>query len=108
MDEQALLAALRALDGQGRKSLLDFAEFLVARSQGRPAANSPPPGPCDESVVQAIKRLTRAYPTLNKSELAARVERLLASHMMEGRPAPEVIAALEKTYAEQQAKRKLA
>lgn len=108
MNEQALLAALRTLDEQGQKSLLDFAEFLVCRSQDQSSRVPPPPGPCDETVVQAIKRLTRAYPMLNKRELAGRVEYLLAGHMMDGRPAPEVIAALESSYAEQHAKRKLA
>jgi len=108
MDEQGLLTAFRALDAQGRKSLLDFAAFLAARIPPRPDASPLAPGPRDESVVQAIKRLTRAYPMLNKHELASRVEALLASHMMDGRPAAEVIAALETSYAEQHAKRKLA
>lgn len=95
--EGRLLELFRRLDGRGRESLLDFAEFLAARLP------APRPGPVErpaqESVVQAIRRLNRSHPSLKRHRLMPRVEQLLASHMVDGRPGAEVIDELEALFA---------
>lgn len=101
-----LLRLFRALDATSRRSLLDYAEFLAGRPLKEPAASAAPaapaaplPRPAAESVTQAIRRLKRSYPTLQRHRLMPRVEQLLAQHMIDNRPAPEVIDELEALFA---------
>jgi hypothetical protein len=95
--EGRLLELFRRLDGRGRATLLDLAEFLAARLL------VPRPGPVErpaqESVVQAIRRLNRSYPAQKRHRLMPRVELLLAAHMVDGRPVGEVIDELEALFA---------
>jgi hypothetical protein len=104
-DATRLLAIWERLDDGRRDTLLDMAEFLAGRA-GRAVEASPPaplqplPAPPNETVVQAIKRLNRSYPMLPRHALASHVERLLAEHMVEGRPAADIIAELETCYRE--------
>jgi hypothetical protein len=102
MSESRLREIWRRLDGGNRASLIDYAEFLLAR-QAPPTPTLLPRSP-EETVVQAIRRLNASYPMLKRHSLAARVEDLLAAHMVDGRPAAEVIDELEQFYAEQYAK----
>lgn len=95
--ERRLLELFSRLDERGRESLLDFAGFLAARLPA--PAPAPVERPAQESVVQAIRRLNRGYPSLKRHRLMPRVEQLLASHMVEGRPAAEVIGELEALFA---------
>lgn len=101
--EGRLLRLYRRLDGASARSLMDFAEFLTTRAaatEPAPAPESQPlPRPATESVPLAIKRLTRSYPVLARHALMPQVEHLLAQHMVDGRPAPEVIDELEALYA---------
>jgi hypothetical protein len=97
--EQRLLDLFRRLDEPDRRTLLDFAEFLAQRRAGAPAGVSPLPRPGTESVVSAIKRLHRSYPDVRRHRLMPNVEKLLAQHMMENRPAPQVIDELEALFA---------
>jgi hypothetical protein len=95
--EGRLLELFRGMDARGRGSLLDFAEYLAKRVPV-PAEQVARP-PAEESVVQAIRRLNRSHPSLKKHRLIPRVEQLLAAHMVDGRPAAEVIDELESLYA---------
>jgi hypothetical protein len=95
--EGRLLELFRRLDKRGRESLLDFAGFLAGRLPV--SAPTPVERPAQESVVQAIRRLNRSYPSLKRHRLMPRVEQLLASHMVDGRPAGEVIDELEALFA---------
>ncbi len=109
-DPQAerLLAVYRALDEAGRRSLLDFAEFLRQRAGGEaeaaPAeavAVPPPrdiPRPAGESVVRAIRRLAETYPMLDRGAMLNETSALMAQHVMQGRPAAEVIDELEALF----------
>ena len=109
-DQRKLLKIYSELDEQGRQSLKDFGEFLLQRQGsdvGPPEKNLPPkqiPRPEDESVVSAIKRLSESYFMLDKSLLFSDTSSLMTSHIMQGRPAGEVIdeleALFERTYQE--------
>ncbi|MGB0128890.1 MAG: hypothetical protein WBP72_14725 [Rhodocyclaceae bacterium] len=97
--DQRLIDLFARLDPADRRTLLDFAEFLAGRRRESPAEVSPPPRPAVESVVSAIKRLHRSFPGVRHHQLMPTVEKLLAQHMMENRPAPQVIDELEALFA---------
>lgn len=109
--ERRLLKILRALDVQDRATLIAFAEFLMAG--GAAGADSvagglertpvPPepqhePRPTQESVVAAIKRLRRVYPMLDAGEMLHETSALMATHLLQGRDAAEVIDDLEVLF----------
>ena len=101
--EKQLLAAFQRLDGQDRQALLAFADFLVARSDtataGEPvAALQPEPRPAGESVVMAIKRLTRTYPMLDRRKLMGPTSLLMSQHALQGRAGADVIDELEVVF----------
>lgn len=85
-----------------QKSLLDFAEFLAERAG--PVASPHPqepldiPRPDEESVVAAMKRLRETYPMIDHSKMLHEASGLMGEHMMQGRPAPEVIDDLEVMF----------
>lgn len=100
-DQRRLLAILRDLPGDRAQTLLEFAEFLQARS----AAEEPPaepvpvvPRPQQESVVKAIKRLAASYPMLDRGKMFSDTSALMTQHVMQGRPASEVIDDLEALF----------
>lgn len=87
-----------------RKSLLDFAEFLASRCEPVEPVSLEPltiPRPAEESVVAAMKRLRETYPMLDHSKLLHEASGLMAQHLMQGRPAPEVIDELEQMFLRQ-------
>ncbi|MFO8023882.1 Crp/Fnr family transcriptional regulator [Thiohalophilus sp.] len=99
--ENQLLDCFYQLPEEARQSLLDFAEFLVQRHAVRsPVADEPLglPRPDNETVIAAIKRLSRNYPMLNKDKLLHETAGLVTEHMMRGRDALEVIDELELIF----------
>ena len=106
--ERRLLELYRALDRGGRETLLAFAEFLAQRAAGASPEPDEPPGPEPEpepiprpegeTVVAAIKRLSRTYPMLDKGRMLGETSALVAQHVMQGRPAAEVIDELEALF----------
>jgi hypothetical protein len=56
------------------------------------------PGGAGETVVMAIKRLTRTYPMLDRRKLIGRTSQLMAEHALQGRAAVEVIDELEMVF----------
>jgi len=113
-DGERLLEIFGALDASGRSMLLAFAEFLRTRAgsvtppvaaarsavQGRAesAALVPIPRPEKETVVAAIKRLRRTYSMLGRNAMLNEVYTLMNQHVLEGRPAQEVIDELEQAF----------
>ncbi len=98
--EQQLLASFRRLAAQDRQALQAFADFLAGRAgaaaSGRSApAPQPEPRPAGESVVMAIKRLTRTYPMLDRRKLMGPTSVLMSQHALQARDAVEVIDELE-------------
>lgn len=99
---QALLAAFDRLDQGQQDALMDFAAVLAARDEtAAPAVMRPEPRPSDESVVAAIKRLTRVYPAAERRRLMGPVSVLMAQHALQGRAATEVIDELESVFERQ-------
>ena len=92
------------LDDEGRRSLLDFAAFLVERhgvSEAAPTAIPEPnlvPRPDNESVVKAIKRLSTSYFMVDRARILNKTSALMAEHVMQGRAATEVIDDLEALF----------
>ena len=115
-----LNALFETLDAGDRATLIAFAEFLSQRAGATPggppgseasldtvaeaepaeALPEPAPRPAKESVVAAIRRLTRCYPMLKRSKVFNETSQLMSQHVMEGRPAAEVIDDLEALFAE--------
>lgn len=104
-DESRLLAVFRLLTASGRQALQAYAEALAQR-RGASAARAdidaaglrPEPRPDGESVVMAIKRLTRTYPMLDRRKLIGQASRLMAEHALQGREAAVVIDELEVVF----------
>lgn len=100
-----LLRHYRALEPTDQATLLAFGEFLASRSAGRRQEASAPletvsiPRPQEESVVGAIKRLSRKYYMLDRSTMLNDTSSLMGAHVLQGRPAGEVIDELEDLFA---------
>lgn len=99
---QALLAAFEQLDLRQQEILLEFAATLAVREDVPvPAAKRLEPRPAEESVVAAIRRLTRVYPGAERRRLMGPVSMLMAQHALQGRAAAEVIDELEALFERQ-------
>ena len=102
-NEKRLLRLFRDLDEQKRTTLLAFAEFLSTRAEQKPPSELPKPEllprPEKESVVGAIKRLTASYPMLDKSRMLNDTSSLMTQHVMQGRPAEQVVDELERVFS---------
>ena len=94
-----LVALFDALARERQNALLEYAEFLAARSVPRPSAAIVPIRSADETVVHAVRRLNATYPALDCHRLLQPVGELLSRHMVDGRPKDDVIDALEALYA---------
>lgn len=103
--ERRLVKHYRALGPTDRDALLAFGEFLASRNAiHRQEAAAPPdptpiPRPQEESVVGAIKRLSRQYYMLDRSAMLNDTSALIGAHVLQGRPAGEVIDELETLFA---------
>lgn len=91
--EHELLDLFRSLNPEARQALLRRARELAAA-----AARGPVRGAEQETVVGAIRRLRQAYPAVERRRLVQVSADLLAAHLVEGRPAAEVIAELERAF----------
>ena len=114
--EQQLIRYFRLLDTADRATLFAFAEFLAHRGatdvpaqpkQSAPASAAPPAvvpepepieRPASETVIGALKRLSKTYPMLDKSRMLNATSDLVAQHMLQGTDAPEAIDALEQIF----------
>jgi len=103
--QRQLIKLFAQLDAENQQHLLAFAEFLASKPQ--PAASvdfDEPPEPAheqrpdNESVIAAIKRLSRSYSMLNKDDMLHETSDLMTSHVLKGRPAGEVIDELEVLF----------
>lgn len=99
--EKRLVEILAQLPESERNSLLDFAEFLASRCEPAAQVSLEPreiPRPAEESVVAAMKRLRETYHMLDHSKMLHEASGLMAQHLIQGRPAPEVIDDLEQLF----------
>ncbi len=108
-DERRLTRLFRGLDETSRATLLRFAEFLSASGESEDAdalAKAPALAepniivrPPVESVVGAIKRLSQSYPMLDRRRMLDETSILMAAHVLNGRPARDIIDELEALFA---------
>ena len=107
MKGKRLLRIFARLSEQDQKTLLDMAEFLAAKVPQKEHAIPEPksiPRPQEESVVQGLKRLSNTYFMLDKATMLNEASNLMAQHIMQGRPASDVIDDLEALFLEQYCK----
>jgi len=96
-----LLRLFKGLSEAQQETLLSFARFLATQVDDTPQELPEPdfqPRPEGESVVKAMKRLSATYHMLDKSKLLNETSALMAQHVMQGRPAGEVIDELEQVF----------
>lgn len=104
-DDKRLLQLFNRLGEGERASLLAFAEFLVSRLPEvpvEPQVSQVPldiPRPEKETVIGAVKRLAATYPMVDREKMLHETAALMTQHMVQGRPAPEVIDDLERLFA---------
>ena len=108
--ERQLLQHYRSLSESDRYALLRFARFLADQpmsmdaktDQGREPVPEPrfEPAPEGENVIAAIRRLSRIYFMIDKDKMLHETTELMTQHVMQGRPAGEVIAALETLFSD--------
>jgi hypothetical protein len=109
-DERSLMKLFRSLGAADRRTLISFAEFLSARVEERPPEPQGPvqpesiARPDKETVVGAIKRLSRSYHMLDRSAMLNETSSLMGAHVLQGRPAAEVIDELEELFVRYYAK----
>ncbi|MEK9742600.1 MAG: Crp/Fnr family transcriptional regulator [Gammaproteobacteria bacterium] len=81
--------------------LAEFADFLRAR-QPEPESDFGEacvlPRPQDESVIAAIRRLSKSYPMLAKDDLFNEASSLMTRHLMHGESAEATIDRLESIF----------
>jgi hypothetical protein len=113
--ERNLLAYFRKLAQQDAHALLRYAAFLAGEQHSAATKNIsdtpvaiPQPlktlRPEKERVVDALKRLSAAYPMLDSKQLFDKASTLVAQHVMFGKPANVVIDDIEKLFAEEYAR----
>ena len=98
---KSLAEIFEYLPEEDQRTLFEFAEFLRSRApEPDPVLHEPVgiPRPAEESVVAAIKRLKQNYPMLKNKELLHETSNHMMAHMMQGKPAVEVIDELELLF----------
>ena len=106
--EQQLVKFFRQLAAADQLTIMAFAEFLAARSSPgsvavsseplvipEPEAIERPPG---ESVVAALKRLSKTYPMLDKTEMLGATSDLVATNIMQRTDTTIVVDELEEIF----------
>jgi hypothetical protein len=102
-----LIRLFRALAPADRRSLLAFGEFLAqgGAQQGTEGADPLPPKPLPlprpevETVIGAIRRLSRTYPMLDRGPMLHETSALMSAHVLHGREAAAIVDELEALFA---------
>ena len=103
-EEKRLVQLYGSLTPAQQETALAFLEFLHSRqpAPAEPAALEMPqpiPRPADESVVKALKRLRETYSMLDPAKLLHEASGHMQQHLLQGKPAAEVIDELELLFA---------
>lgn len=106
--EQQLTEYFQQLGAGDQATLLAFAAFLASRSPAPAVTVKTEPvtipepeiieRPEGESVVGALKRLSKSYPMLDKTEMLSATSDLVATTIMQGRDPVGVIDELEDIF----------
>ncbi|HKJ87554.1 MAG TPA: Crp/Fnr family transcriptional regulator [Gammaproteobacteria bacterium] len=110
-NEKRILAALEQLSEEQQEQVVEYAEFLGQRAGARagtgetaapavPTPESPQPVEKDpeEGPVQAIKRLRRTYPMLDRSKLLDETTNVMTKRYLRNKPEDEVIEEIEEIF----------
>jgi hypothetical protein len=107
--QQQLTELFQQLGAADQATLLAFAAFLASRATPRTVAVRTEPEvlpealmierPRQESIVGALKRLSKSYPMLNKAEMLSATSELVATSLMQGSDPVGVIDELEKIFS---------
>jgi len=104
-EQRRLLNLFDKLASPDRDTLMAFAEFLAARVSDDEGAEESVPAqpkaierPETESVVAAIRRLSETYHMLDRQDMLNDTASLMGAHVMQGRPASDVIDELESVF----------
>jgi hypothetical protein len=101
-DPKSRLSQLLAqLPEAQQNQLLEFAEFLAERHPPQNPVSTEPieiERPENETVVSAMKRLRESYPMLDPEKLLHETSTLMSAHLMQGKPADEIIDELERVF----------
>jgi len=99
--ERSLINFFRKLDQQQKSSLLSYAEFLSTQTPVLEKQIEQPhdiPAAENESVVAALRRLSKSYFMLENQTLLNDATNLMSQHVIQGRDALEVIGELEELF----------
>jgi hypothetical protein len=106
--EQQLTEFFRQLSAADQLTMLAFAEFLAARNSAGNTVISRQPlvipepeviqRPAEESVVAALKRLSKSYPMLDKKEMLSATSDLVATNIMQRTDTAIVVDELEAIF----------
>jgi hypothetical protein len=104
--ERALLSVFRKLGGADQALLLEIAQRLAGEVSDDGSKTEMPsyveiPRPAEESVIKAIRRLTATYPSMDKKDLLTKSSSLMSEHLLQNRPAMDVIDELEQLFRAQ-------
>lgn len=98
---QSLASIFEDLPAKDQNTLFEFAEFLKSRAPEPVSKVTAPLGisrPEEESVIAAIKRLKKNYPMVSQKEMLNETSEFMMQHMMQGKPAVDVIDELEQLF----------
>lgn len=108
--EQQLKELFQKLGASDQATLLDFAAFLASRTPAHRVTVKTEPGvvpeaeiierPAGETVVGALKRLSKSYPMLDKTVMLSATSELVATTIMQGSDPVGVIDELEVIFRE--------
>ena len=97
--EDVLLKSLRKLPETQQQMLADFADFLCQRYaiEEKPVVTQPVdiPRPEEESVVKAVRRLSKTYPMLDSKDLFEKTSSFMMKNLMHGEDSGLVIDEME-------------
>ena len=112
--ERKLCKFYRSLNESDALTLMKFAEFLsvqivepnetVSAAETALSPDTPfpepkeIPAPENENVIKAIKRVSEMYYMVDRSTMLDVTSGLMTEHLMQGRPAVEVIADLKSAF----------
>ncbi len=107
--ERRLIEVFKRLGKSDQDALLAFAEFLQTRQHQDDQQHESEENksrqplsivrPEKESVIKAIKRLSKTYPMVDKENILHPISDLMTAHMLQGKAAVEVIDELEIVFA---------
>ncbi len=112
--ERKLIRLFNALDASKQASLVSFAEFLFSQMADSKEPHSEQEKqedvatepldikrPENESVIEAIKRLSKTYPMVNRDNMLHPISDLMTAHILQGEKAEIVIDKLESVFSKE-------